>query len=219
MMKPSLPLSWFDLVIVPNHDEVAQRANTLHTRGPLNRMRPAAKKDTNAGLILLGGPSAHHEWPHTRVVAQIRDILSSAPQVRWTLATSRRTPAATVTRLSEELKHVSVELVTHDSVSPDWLPLTMPTMSEVWVTQDSVSMLYEALTAGAATGVIELPAKGITRVTRGVSKLIDEGVVLKSSHLAPDHRPKVATVVLAEAQRCADVIVERWFSNASNAAP
>ena len=61
LMKPSLPLSWFDLCIIPEHDTPLARHNIIESIGPLNRMQPA-KKDIESKLILVGGPSKHFDW-------------------------------------------------------------------------------------------------------------------------------------------------------------
>ena len=39
VMTPSLPVSWFDLLICPNHDRIPGSANVIVTRGALNRAR------------------------------------------------------------------------------------------------------------------------------------------------------------------------------------
>ena len=40
-----------------------------------------------------------------------------------------------------------------DVVDADWLPRKLATTASVWVTEDSVNMLYEALSAGAASSL------------------------------------------------------------------
>ena len=60
LMKPSLPVAWFDLLIVPAHDHLQARPNLITTRGSLNRIRPAAEKNHHEGLILVGGPGREH---------------------------------------------------------------------------------------------------------------------------------------------------------------
>ena len=38
--------------------------------------------------------------------------------------------------------------------------------AQAWVTEDSVSMVYESLPAGAATGLLAVPRQGETRTAR-----------------------------------------------------
>ena len=93
LMKPSLPRRCFDLCILPRHDGVAADAHTLVTDGALNRVRPATASDANHGLILIGGASPHFEWDSDAIQVQIKSLLARTPDMQWTLATSRRTPA------------------------------------------------------------------------------------------------------------------------------
>jgi len=85
LMKPSLPLRCFDLCIVPEHDNVAPRANVLSTLGPLNVIEPAAQKLERQGLILLGGPSKHHRWSDRKMLDCIESIVRHDPKCagRW----------------------------------------------------------------------------------------------------------------------------------------
>ena len=94
LMKPSLPLSWFDLCIIPEHDRTEPRSNVVLTRGVLNAIAPADHLSEDHGLILIGGPSKDYLWPDQNVVDQVQDIMQRSPARHWTLTTSRRTPAS-----------------------------------------------------------------------------------------------------------------------------
>ena len=95
LMRPSLPLGWFDLCVIPQHDKPPARANVVATRGVLNTARPSPERAADKGLFLIGGPSKHHGWDTPGLLAQIDAILAATPAMRWTLTTSRRTPAET----------------------------------------------------------------------------------------------------------------------------
>ncbi len=99
LMQPSLPLGWFDLCIIPQHDTPPTRANVITTRGVLNTARPGPARQTDKGLFLIGGPSKHFGWDSAGLLAQIDAILTATPDVHWTLTTSRRTPARTESAL------------------------------------------------------------------------------------------------------------------------
>jgi mitochondrial fission protein ELM1 len=95
---------------------------------------------------------------------------------------------------------------------PDWLPAQLACAGQVWVTADSVSMVYEALTAGAAVGVLEVPRKHANRVSQGLEQLAAEDWVTLFTHWSPGqtlHRP---AQTFNEAERCARWIIERWFA-------
>ncbi len=207
LMKPSLPRRCFDLCIVPRHDGIEADARTLVSEGALNRIRPALDADPAQGLILVGGPSAHFDWGSTAVSRQIDTLVERTPSMRWTLTTSRRTPTDFAAQLPVS---PALDIVPHTATPPDWLPTQFARCGTVWVTPDSASMVYEALTAGAAVGVFDLPTKPYSRVARAVEQLADAGRVTHlASWRATGTLPRV-TPPLAEADRCAHWILE-WL--------
>ena len=208
MMKPSLPRHWFDLCIVPQHDGVAAEAHTLVTEGALNRIRASNTLNPNQGLILIGGVSPHFAWDSDAVQVQIRSILVRTPEVHWTLTTSRRTPTDFLAQLPAA---ANLDIVTHTVTSPDWLPGQLTQCGTVWVTPDSASMVYEALTAGADVGVFDLPVNPKSRVGRAIAKLADVQRITRFMNWCAHDKLHPNTQPLAEADRCADWIVETYF--------
>jgi uncharacterized protein len=209
LMKPSLPRAWFDLCVIPEHDAVTG-ANVLTTRGALNPVEPG-KKNARAGLILIGGPSRHHGWSENEILSQVETIIARVDNIDWTLTTSRRTPSSTVTRLHAlTFKHLTVVPV--NQTGPGWLAERLAIATQAWVTEDSVSMVYEALTANAATGVLSVPAKRESRIVRGIAALRRDGLVTgfadwqRGRKLAPPAAP------FNEAARVAAWIGEKWLS-------
>jgi mitochondrial fission protein ELM1 len=208
-MRPSLPLRCFDLCLIPEHDAVAERDNVLQTRGALNTVRPGAGQDPQTGLILIGGPSAHYAWDGAMLTEQLGAIARQDPR-HWTVTTSRRTPPETVALL-ERLACDNLQLMPYGDTAPGWVHEQLRGVAAVWVTEDSVSMLYEALTAGVACGLLPVPARGVSRVQRGVQRLLADGMLSTFADwqagrpLLPPAQP------LDEARRCARWIVERWF--------
>ena len=57
---------------------------------------------------------------------------------------------------------------------PGWLADRFAEASRIWVTEDSVSMVYEALSSGAAVGVLPVPRIKIGRVVRGLDELLSK---------------------------------------------
>jgi mitochondrial fission protein ELM1 len=207
LMKPSLPRRCFDLCILPRHDGIAGDAHTLVTEGALNRIRPASVRDAHRGLLLIGGASPHFEWDSDAIQVQIRSILARTPETQWTLTSSRRTPADFLAQLSA---HPNLSVVPHTATTPDWLPDQLARSATVWVTPDSASMVFEALSAGAAVGVFDLPVNPSSRVARAIAQLADDRRITRfinwCAHgtLHPNLHP------LAEADRCAEWILE-WL--------
>jgi mitochondrial fission protein ELM1 len=83
LMKPSLPLSWFDWVITPAHDGLPEGPSSLVTQGPLNRIQPGSSRDGLKGLMLIGGPSNEYGWSETGLLKQIHLIALFAPHPGW----------------------------------------------------------------------------------------------------------------------------------------
>jgi len=209
LMKPSLPRAWFDLCVIPEHDAVAG-ANVFSTRGALNPVEPG-KKNARAGLILIGGPSRHHGWSENEILSQIETIIASESDVDWTLTTSRRTPSSTTARLRRlTLKNLTVVPVAE--TGPGWLSERLASAAQAWVTEDSVSMVYEALTANAATGVLSVPAKRESRIARGIAALSRDGLVTRFADWQRGRRLAPPAVPFNEAARVAAWIGEKWLS-------
>lgn len=201
MMKPSWPLSWFDYCVIPEHDGLLGSDRVLVTKGAVNRIVYRGEKKS-LQLILLGGPSKHFKWDEDLVVSQLQQITQVQATQEWQLVTSRRTPVEFVLRLQEEFD--GLKLVQPVDVDSNWLASQLPLASHCWVSQDSMSMIYECLTAQAELGLIKLPlAAGDkpNKVSLGVQQLVTEGFI------ADGIKPATQSCFLAEAERCAGLIL------------
>ena len=207
LMKPSLPVSWFDLCLVPEHDGLPAAANLVTTRGVLNSLRAGGEHAADTGLILLGGPCRHFKWRNSDILSQLEQLVSERPVKRWLLTTSPRTPDSLLQALVDRPEF---DCTPYSSGNRDWLPDRLAEAGEVWVSEDSVSMIYEALTAGTRVGLLQVKRSRHNRLTAGIDALVKEGWVGAPGQLrlaaGPD-RP------LNEAQRCADWIKEHWLIN------
>ena len=207
LMKPSFPLQFFDLCLVPDvYDFRTEPDNLFRTVGVLNRIQPSDNHDQKKGLILVGGPSSHHEWSDDAVAEQMSEVLSAAPDMSWQIVTSRRTPESFVRRFRAE---TDVAVVTPDDVDAAWLPDQLQTGGTVWVTEDSVSMLYEAVTSGAATGILELPRTRSNRAVQCIDLLLDSKDVCSWSDWRQAGRLRKPVRRFCEADRCAAEILRR----------
>ena len=174
LLRPRLwPLSWFDQIVVPKHDELKEGGNILCTEGVLNPMRPSQHQDKNLGLILVGGPSKHYHWDDNELIKQVQGLVSSQPDTQWLLATSRRTPlnflSVLKTRSAANLQVFPVE-----ETPKSWLVEKLPQATTVWVTEDSMSMVFEGLSVGATVGLLKVPRIRTGRVTRCIDELINK---------------------------------------------
>jgi mitochondrial fission protein ELM1 len=217
IMTPSLPLRAFDLALVPQHDApgAVDTVRRILTKGALNRVPEDREAKTDLGLVLIGGPSKHHGWDGERLAGMVARVTAAQPDLSWTVADSRRTPAGFLEGLAVP---GAVRKVPHQQTQPGWLAGELAKARVVWVTADSVSMVHEAATAGAATGVFPVPLAddGGGRPQRSVDTLIAEGLVTDFTAWeragGPGLRLKPG-VALHEAGRCADLIVARWFAS------
>jgi mitochondrial fission protein ELM1 len=207
LMKPSLPLSWFDYCIVPKHDKPPVRPNITTAEGVLNPIRPALNPSAREGLILIGGESAHYVWDDARIESQLAVILESKREMNWTLTTSRRTPDSTV-RMLRSKNGNGLTVVPHDQTAPGWVAEQLAICGEVWVTPDSMSMLYEAMSASSKVGLFRMEAKrSASRVVRAVDRLLEDSRLsqVKGGRI---ERPQAEVEPLSEASRIAGIILE-----------
>ncbi len=211
LMKPSLPRVWFDLAVIPEHDRVTGN-NVFVTRGAINAVQPG-EKDTRAGLILVGGPSRHHGWREKELLAQVEAIVRRDDKVKWTLTSSRRTPPSTLARLTD-LKAKNLDVVPASKTGPGWLPERLATARFAWVTEDSVSMVYEALTAGCVTGILAVPARGRGRkkLQQGIESLVADKLVTRHADWQAGASLTAAAAPFNEAARVAAWIHKKWLA-------
>ena len=212
LMRPSLPYRCFDLSIVPRHDGVAESPRVMISEGPLNPMHSAQEKKPNTGLILLGGPSAHHHWDNASIAAQIRQVTTDDPARRWVVCDSRRSPAdllSSLTPLQDLAPGIEIESISHQQTSPAWLPKTLAETPVVWVSEDSAAMIYEALSAGAQVGLFHVPAKQRDRISAIGEDLVTRGLAIWPDSPALSAK-KLPDTTLREATRCAQAVMSRW---------
>lgn len=215
-MKPSLPLRLFSLVIAPQHDFAGCDELPPHvflTNGALNSITPHPEVEKKETLLLIGGPSKEFGWDADRLLTQISTITRYSTR-HMVLTTSRRTPADFVQRLTAECPSIRIEPV--ESTGPTWVADHLAAAEEVWVTQDSVSMVYEALSSGAPVGIIEMPThpkrvgKAPSRVARGLSQLVEHAYVTTFTNWAKNEHTLTAGPPLHEADRAAAYILTHF---------
>jgi len=79
---------------------------------------------------------------------------------------------------------------------------------EVWVSEDSVSMIYEALSSGARVGLLPVPRlKPNSRVLRGIDELIEQRFLTPFSVWQNAGHLRTAPETLNEAARCAGIVL------------
>lgn len=211
LMRPSLSPSWYDLCLVPEHDGITAAANIVLTRGVLNRVVSGGVHDPKRGLILLGGPSRHYNWDAQGILGQVQSLVKRAKECQWVLSTSRRTPPSMLAAL-QDLRFPNLEVLAWEMTPPGWVAEQLALAGRVWVSEDSVSMVYEALTSGAAVGVLNVPCKAWGRVVRGLDSLAEKRMVTTFTAWRQGQKLLPSRQRFNEADRCAQILVERWLS-------
>ncbi len=209
IMKPSLPRVLFDLCVIPEHDGVAPSQRVVTTQGAISDIEPAADARADLGLVLVGGPSKHHGWSDEQLAGQLGELQQLLPGVHWTLTTSRRTPASFPARMAS-LAGDRLAVVPFEQTDRDWLREKYRRCGVIWVTEDSASMVYEALTAGAQVGVLSVPRRREGRVSRGLDRLCESGRVTTLEQLRSSGAMPAPAAPLSEADRVAEYL-QAWL--------
>lgn len=204
---------WFDLCLIPRHDRPADNEIYFSTFGPPCLAPDGIRQDPHKGLVLAGGvDEKSHVWDTGHFISQVEQLTKS-PDMKWTVASSGRTPGDTIARL-RELADVNrdVTFYSADETPGGWIETAYATHDQVWVTADSVSMVYEALTAGCRVGVLPVKWKqSQNKFQDGIDDLKTHGMIgdfdqwIRGTQLPRPAEP------LNEAQRCAEEMIGRWW--------
>lgn len=216
VMRPSLPLAWFDFIIMPAHDQkqastIVDNRHVFITQGVMNRFVNEGRHQDKQVLILVGGTNKRFSFDSEQVLAQIKALCNyyTAEKMTITMTSSRRTPTALVDNLNQLVQQYSqVDFYPVEQTDADWLNNHYQQASHVWVTADSVNMIFEALTAGSQVGVIDLPKQRSDRITTMLTTLVDHHQLVT----LPDFLNGASLPLpqpLNEAQRAADWLLQQ----------
>ena len=152
LMKPSLrPIEWFDIAIVPSMDKFyfKKPKNVITTDGVLTKYSNQSTKD-KTGLIVIGGKSRHFKFKEAVVREQITWLLKKFDDYEWKITTSPRSPNMIIKTIRN--KHLPTrKFFDWNETSEDWLSEQMKTSELTFITPESVSVLYEALSTKTKT--------------------------------------------------------------------
>ena len=177
LMKPNFPFSWFNHVIIPAHDGVAETGNVILSQGALNPIVNEQRHVQNRILIAFGGSSKRHQWNAEKVLNAIQNIVTHNAQAEIILTTSRRTPAEFLAELERQDYASKLHIFPVEQTPQGWIFEEMQKAEAVWVTEDSVSMIYEALTAGCKVAVISMDRLKADRIVKSVDSLLEKKII------------------------------------------
>lgn len=200
-MRPSmLPLSAFDLVILPKHDiKGDEPSNVIAPCTSANSCLPelikqdgdsfadeySINRDDNHWAIFLGGPSKVRNFPISDVINVVKLILETASEknAKLIISTSRRTDSEFENRLknlADDFKKQIAFLQIYSEMPISTTRAILALSKKVFITEDSVSMASESLWAKRETLLLELPHKisgKADKIDRFKQNLIDNGLI------------------------------------------
>jgi uncharacterized protein len=203
----------FDLIFAPNHDGVAPGKNIVFTVGPPNCARISGSKSPQRGLILIGGADpGSHFWDSESLEGYIREIARKDNGIGWTVSSSPRTPEDTVQRLETLACDIdNLDFFRFEDTARGWVEQQYDECEKVWVTADSMSMVYEALSAGCRVGLLPVRwRKSNSKFRRSEDYLIKESMVVPYFHWLSGRGTWQEKEPLNEARHCAEEILKRW---------
>lgn len=204
---------YFDLCFVPEHDGLTASERVFTTVGAPNCCRNFNRHREDRGLIAIGGIDAKsHRWDSQAMTAMVRQLVETEENIKWTLTSSPRTPEQTVRELQKLADtHGNLEFRHFRQTPPGWIESQYAACQTAWVSGDSISMIYEALSAGCKVGLFPLEWRDQRgKFKKNEEQLLRKNLVLPFSCWQQGERWLKTNSHLNEAQRCAERILRIW---------
>jgi uncharacterized protein len=203
----------FDLCFIPQHDAKRAAENLFVTVGPPGLVEDLKRHDPARGLILVGGlDRKSHHWDSPAIMARIEHIVRRQPHLHWTISSSPRTPEEMILLLDHFFAGGGPISFFRSQDTPDgWIEKAYAENQMVWVTADSISMVYEALAAGCQVGIIPVQWKRRdNKFQRSIDYLAEQQWVVTYDKWLEGLKPAPGAP-LNEARRCAEEMLRRWW--------
>ena len=145
--------SWFDTIITPIVCTPSKRiieCDLLPANIEKERLECVAESSENIWCMVIGGASRSHKYTSEDwcLLADAMNEISRTHNIRWLITSSRRTSAAVEDILLERLSAECIEDAVWWSKNPEKkLGIYFSRASHIFVTQDSLSMITEAISA------------------------------------------------------------------------
>jgi mitochondrial fission protein ELM1 len=202
------------LCFVPEHDGRTEGGNIMLTVGAPTRSQNKRSHRKECGLILLGGvdPKSHH-WQSRQVIKMVEKIVATDRQKSWTISSSPRTPQDTVVMLKQLSKQYdNSQFFDYKDTSAGWIEEQYDKNEVVWITADSISMIYEAITAGCRVGIFPMQWRNKkSKFKRNEDVLMAKRLVVPFNSNEEGYRTWGENRELNEAGRCAERILQQWL--------
>lgn len=200
IMTPSVPSAGhFDFAVIPGHDLPGKAGNIMVTLGAPNAVfpdelerrgwelaekYPPVSRTSEKWALLLGGDDENYRISGEWILAALPPIFkaASAAGAELYITTSRRTSPDAEDELADLVNNSRAVrmllLASKDPFNP--VPGMLGLCSRIFVTEDSVSMVSEAVTAGRAVFLVRTGRKN--RLKAGIQKSI---ALLVAARLLP----------------------------------
>jgi len=183
LMKPSFPFDLFryDLALVPAHDRGWMPGGSFRIQSALSGIdaetMEISKKRLSESLrdpkrirfgLFLGGETRNFTISRSDLEMLLDELERSAEKLNgdYLITTSRRTPAAMSKILRERMKdypHCQLCVIACEDKRPEVVPGMMALADSLVVTEDSLSMISEALISGKNVVIVKMSANGLPR--------------------------------------------------------
>jgi uncharacterized protein len=159
------PSKWFHTVFTPSpfetdvNDVPLEMIPTRITHAAVNEAADSwgERPTETTWAMIIGGASVSHDYQDSDwiLLAKHMNQLAKSNQIRWLISTSRRTGAAAEALLRQHLEPSLIARTVWWAEKPEKLMARfLGSASWVFVTQDSVTMVTEAVASGRPTLVI-----------------------------------------------------------------
>ena len=157
---------------------------------------------------MVGGPSRHYAWDDASLLEQIDLILKKSEGIIWHITDSPRTPVSTSDALGN-LKLPGVTFHSYKDTGPYWVTNQLLDSGYVWVSEDSMSMIYESMTAGAAIGILSVPAIKQNKISLSINRLADNEMITRFDDWRNGKQLSPCPEIFDEADRCARELLDK----------
>lgn len=187
LMNPQMPLSEFDLAVIPEHDQITG-PNVLQTVGAPAYFAPEIIEETEQVFgelaeergfrvaVILGGDSKTHKMSESaceRLEAQLTAVAKN--QVRLRIVCSRRTPTHARVRFRAFAERVGALYWDNITDGPNPYLAYLLLSDAAIVTEDSTNMLSEAAYFGLPLHIAKLDGHS-AKFTQFHNKLVERGM-------------------------------------------
>lgn len=176
VLVPSISKNKFDLICAPSHDsyKIKNTSNVIFYEGSLAKVSHV-DPSIDIGMVAIGGINKHYVFDEAHISKQIEYMLSIHPSKTWYIFNSRRTSQLMNDKLQKIAdKNKKTVIVSYDNKELNFsFDDTLSSASVKLISQDSVNMVYEALSSKGETYIFDMDSKNKNnKVVKQVNKLV-----------------------------------------------